>query len=391
MSALVYLDYHATTPVDPRVLEEMLPFLREHFGNAASRSHPFGWKAERAVDEARDRIAALIGGRGREVVFTGGATESNNLAIKGALEFRADRGRHVVTGATEHKSVLESLKTLEKKGLAEVSTLPVDREGRVDPEAVRGAIRDDTVLVSLMAANNEIGTLHPLAAIGEITRERGVLFHTDAAQAVGKVPIDVEGMGIDLLSLTAHKVYGPKGAGALWIRSRSPRVRILPQIHGGGQERGQRSGTLNVPGIVGLGAACAVAGGEMASEAVRLGGLRDRLETRLRELDDVRRNGHPTETLPGNLNLYFGHIEAESLLMSLNQEVALSSGSACTSATLEPSHVLQAIGLSNEQAHGSVRFGLGRQTIPDEIDRVASRVIEEVRRLRHMSPLYGVA
>ena len=391
MSALVYLDYHATTPVDPRVLEEMLPFLREHFGNAASRSHPFGWKAERAVDEARDRIAALIGGRGREVVFTGGATESNNLAIKGALEFRVDRGRHVVTGATEHKSVLESLNTLEKKGLAEVSILPVDREGRVDPEAVRGAIRDDTVLVSLMAANNEIGTLHQLAAIGEITREGGVLFHTDAAQAVGKVPIDVEGMGIDLLSLTAHKVYGPKGAGALWIRSRSPRVRILPQIHGGGQERGQRSGTLNVPGIVGLGAACTVASGEMASEAVRLGDLRDRLEMRLRELDDVRRNGHPTETLPGNLNLCFGHIEAESLLMSLNQEVALSSGSACTSAMLEPSHVLQAIGLSNEQAHGSVRFGLGRQTTSDEIDRVASRVIEEVRRLRHMSPLYGVA
>jgi cysteine desulfurase len=388
----VYLDYHATTPVDPRVLAEMLPYFSERFGNPASRSHRFGWEAERAVDEARERIARLVNARSREIVFTSGATESDNLAIKGVLEFHGSRGRHIVTAATEHKAVLDTCRNLAKKGLAEVTVLRVDRHGRVDPDDVRRAITPKTVLVTIMAANNEIGTLQPVAEIGRITRERGVLFHTDAAQALGKVRIDVEAMGIDLMSVTAHKLYGPKGIGALYVRSQGPRVRLTAQMDGGGHERGLRSGTLNVPAIVGFGKACEIAATEMEPEAERLRRLRDRLEKTLFEsLDELWRNGHPTERLAGNSNVTFSHVEGESLLLGLADDVALSSGSACTSATLEPSHVLRAIGLTEEQAHSSIRFGLGRFTTEEEVVFVAERVVAEVRRLRRSSPFAGLA
>jgi cysteine desulfurase len=391
MNRPIYMDNHATTPVDPRVLEEMLPYFTERFGNAASRNHAFGWEAESAVEEARERIARLIGARSKEIVFTGGATESNNLAIKGVVDFSKDKAPHLVTAATEHKSVLDCCKILEKRGRATVTVLPVDRAGRVDPEAVRAAITDRTVLVTIMIANNEVGTIHPTAEIGRITRERGVLFHTDATQAVGKIPVDVDSMGIDLLSLTAHKMYGPKGIGALYVRSSGPRVRLVAQVDGGGQERGTRSGTLNVPGIVGLGRACEIAGIGMEEEAGRMVALRDRLHAALAaELDEVTLNGHPTERLPGNLNLSFGHVEAESLLLGLNDVVALSSGSACTSATLEPSPVLRALGVRDDLAHGSVRFGLGRFNTAEDVERVAERVVAEVRRLRALSPLYGI-
>jgi len=391
MNRPVYMDYHATTPVDPAVLDDMLPYFRERFGNASSRSHSFGWQAEEGVETARQRIGRLIHSDAREIVFTSGATESNNLAIKGVVDFYRDRGNHVITAATEHKAVLDALKALAKRQLAEVTVLPVDRDGHVDPEAVRRAITPKTVLVSLMMANNEIGTIHPAEEIGRITRERGVLFHTDAAQAVGKVPIDVERMGIDLLSMTAHKLYGPKGIGALYVRSRNPRVRLAPQNEGGGQERGLRSGTLNVPGIVGIGAACELAGRVMEEEAIKLRSLRSRLHERLVEaIDQVTLNGHPTDRLAGNLSLSFAHVEGESLLMALSEDVALSSGSACTSATLEPSHVLRAIGVSDDLAHATIRFGLGRYTSEEEVDFVAERVATEVRRLRRLSPLYGV-
>ncbi|MGH7858225.1 MAG: IscS subfamily cysteine desulfurase [Candidatus Binatia bacterium] len=392
MKRPIYMDHHATTPVDPRVLEEMLPYFSERFGNAASRNHPYGWEAESAVEQARERIARLIHASSKEIVLTSGATESNNLAIKGAVEFYRERGNHVVTAATEHKSVLDTLRLLQKNGAIELTVLRVDRYGRVDPEDVRTAITPRTVLVSIMFGNNEVGTIHPVAEIGRITNENGVLFHTDAAQAAGKVPIDVVAMGIDLLSLTAHKTYGPKGVGALYVRSRSPRVRLSAQMDGGGQERGFRSGTLNVPGVVGLGKACEVAGGAMEEEAARLRALRERLHQGIvRELDGVTLNGHPTERLPGNLSLSFSFVEGESLLLALNDDVALSSGSACTSATLEPSHVLKALGLSPELAHCSIRFGLGRTNVEEDVDRVVERVVAEVRRLRRMSPLYGVS
>ncbi len=397
----IYMDNHATTPVDPRVLEEMLPFFTETFGNAGSRTHPFGWEAERAVETARERIARLIGAKPKDIVFTSGATESDNLALQGAIEFYREKGNHIVTQVTEHKAVLDTCRALERKGLATVTYLPVDRHGLVDPDDVRKAITDKTVLVSIMFANNEIGTVQPLAEIGKITREKGVLFHTDAVQGVGKLPLDVEAWNIDLLSLTAHKIYGPKGIGALYVRSKGPRVRLSPLIHGGGQERGMRSGTLNVAGIVGFGKACELCREGMADESQRILALRERLREALwGALDELYLNGHPTRRLPGNLNVSFAYVEGESLLMGLNGSVhpiaagagepaiAVSSGSACTSATLEPSYVLKALGVGDDLAHTSIRFGLGRFNTQEEVDYVAQRVVSEVRRLRELSPLY---
>jgi cysteine desulfurase len=388
----IYMDYHATTPVDPAVLQSMLPFFNENFGNPASRNHAFGWDAESAVEKSREQVAALFGARGKEIVFTAGASESNNLAIKGVLESQRDKGNHVITCATEHRSVLDTCRSLERRGLARVTVLPVDRQGRVDPAAVEAAVTPQTVLVSIMFANNEIGTIHAIADIGRITKKRGVAFHSDATQAVGKIPVDVDAMGIDLLSLSAHKIYGPKGAGALYVRAKDRRVRLAPVIEGGGQERGLRSGTLNVPGIVGLGKACEIAREVMAEEATRLRALRDQLhESITGAIDRVTLNGHPTERLPGNLNLSFAFVEAESLIMALNREIALSTGSACSSATLEPSYVLRALGQGDDIAHSSIRFGLGRFTTTEEVDTVAKRVVAEVRRLRGLSVQYAMA
>jgi cysteine desulfurase len=386
------MDYHATTPVDPGVLEAMLPFFQDKFGNSASRNHSFGWDAESAVEAAREQVAKLIGAREKEITFTAGASESNNLAIKGVLEFHRAKGNHVVTCATEHRSVIDTCRSLERKGVARITVVPVDCNGRVDPCAVETALTPQTVLISIMLANNEIGTIHPLAEVGRIAKRHGVLFHSDATQGVGKIPVGVDAIGVDLLSLSAHKIYGPKGVGALYLRSKDPRVRIAPLVEGGGQERGLRSGTLNVPGIVGLGRACEIAGAVMAEEAKRLAVLRDRLQQTLtRELDHVTLNGHPVERLPGNLNLSFGFVEAESLLMALGREIALSTGSACSSATLEPSYVLKALGKGDDIAHSSIRFGLGRFTTAAEVDSVAKRVIAEVRRLRKLSAEYAVA
>lgn len=387
----IYMDNHATTPVDQRVLEAMLPYFSEKFGNAASRNHSFGWEAEEGVDKARGQIAALINAKPKEIIFTSGSTESDNLAIKGVLEFYKEKGNHVITCVTEHKAVIDSCKALERAGKAVVTYLPVDKYGMVEPDDVRKAITDKTVLITIMFANNEVGTIHPVAEIGKIAKEKGVIFHCDATQAVGHVPVDVERGAIDLLSLTAHKLYGPKGAGALYVRSRAPRVRLTPVIDGGGHERGMRSGTLNVPGIVGLGAACELAGREMPDEMRRLTDLRHRLQAEMFErLDDVILNGHPTERLPGNLNLSFAYVEGESLLMGIS-DIAVSSGSACTSATLEPSYVIRALGTDEELAHSSIRFGLGRFNTEEEVDYVAGRVAKEVSRLREMSPLYEMA
>jgi cysteine desulfurase len=390
MSRLVYLDNHATTPVDPRVLEAMLPYFGERFGNAASRSHRFGWEAEEAVEQARAQIAALIGAQPREIVFTSGATESDNLAIKGVVEFHADKGDHIITAATEHKAVLDSCKALEKAGRATLTVLPVGGDGLVDPDAVCRVITPRTVLISIMHANNEIGTLHPVAEIGRIAKAAGVLFHCDAAQSVGKVAVDVAAMGIDLLAFTAHKLYGPKGCGALYVRGRQPRVRLAAQMHGGGHERGMRSGTLNVAGAVGLGHACTVAAAEMDVEQTRVRALRERLHRALVDgLGEVVLNGHPTQRLAGNLNLSFAGIEGDSLLAAL-PDVALSSGSACTSATLEPSHVLRAIGLDDDAAHASIRFGLGRFTTDSDVAYAIERVVHEVQRLRALSPRHAM-
>lgn len=384
----MYLDNHATTRPDPRVVEAMMPFLTEAYGNSASRTHSYGWEAEKAVEAAREHVAAAIGARPREVVFTSGATESDNLAIKGVLDFHRERGRHIVTVETEHKAVLDTCRRLERSGLAEVTYLKPRSDGLLDLDEVARALRPDTVLISVMHANSEIGVIQPIAEIGAIAREAGVLFHTDAAQSVGKVPVDVDAMRIDLLSLSAHKLYGPKGCGALFVRSREPRVRLTPMMDGGGQERGMRSGTVNVPGVVGLGTACRLATEEMATEAERILGLREHLRRRLEtELDEIRVNGDVERRLPGNLNVSFACVEGEALLMSL-KDVALSSGSACTSASLEPSHVLRAIGLRDELAHGSIRFGIGRFNDAREIDYVADRVIAEVRRLRQHSSVY---
>ena len=384
----IYLDNNATTAVDPRVLDAMLPYFLERFGNAASKNHAFGWEAEAAVDSAREQVARLIGASSpREIVFTSGATESDNLAIKGVAEAYREKGNHIVTCVTEHKAVLDCCKVLEKRGF-EISYLPVNADGFVDLQRLRDALTDRTILISIMAANNEIGILQPTKEIGRLAKERGILFHSDATQAVGKIPLNVEDMGIDLLSLTAHKIYGPKGIGALYVRATKPRVKITAQIDGGGHERGMRSGTLNVPGIVGLGKASELAQQEMGAEAERLIALRERLKAGLfAQLEDVRINGDAVQRLPGNLNLSFAYVEGESLMMGL-KEIAVSTGSACTSASLEPSYVLKAIGLEDSLAHASIRFGLGRFNTVDEIDYAVQRVSEEVRRLREISPAY---
>jgi cysteine desulfurase len=384
----IYLDNHATTPVDPRVLAAMLPFFTEKFGNASSKNHPFGWEAEAAVDSAREQVAMLIGASSpREIVFTSGATESDNLAIKGVAQAYRERGNHIVTCATEHKAVLDVCKMLEKQGF-KVTYLRVQTNGLVDLQRLEDSLTDKTILVSIMAANNEIGTIQPVEEIGRLTKKKGILFHTDATQAVGKIPIDVNKMAIDLLSLTAHKIYGPKGVGALYVRSANPRVKVTPMLDGGGHERGMRSGTLNVPGIVGLGIACEVGKNEMGGEAERLIGLREHLQSGLfAELEDVYLNGDPVKRLPGNLNMSFGYIDGESLMMGL-KEIAVSTGSACTSASLEPSHVLKALGVEESLAHASIRFGIGRFNTAEEIEYTIGRVAEEVRRLRRISPLY---
>jgi cysteine desulfurase len=390
MKTPIYLDNHATTPLDPRVLQAMLPYFTEKFGNAASRNHAFGWEAEKAVETARKQIADLIGANPKEIVFTSGATESNNLALKGVAEMYAERGNHIIAPATEHKAVLDTCKKLEKRG-CRVTYLPVKPDGLVDLDMLRGAITDQTILVTVMYANNEIGVIQPIAEIGKICKERGVLFHTDAVQAFGKIPVDVIQDNIDLMSITGHKIYGPKGVGALYVRRRNPRVQLTAQMDGGGHERGMRSGTLNTPGIVGLGEAAAICAREMAEESRRLAYLRDKLKDKLLAgLDEVFINGSLERRLPNNINLSFAYVEGESLLMGIN-DIAVSSGSACTSATLEPSYVLKALGVGDDLAHTSIRFGLGRFNTEEEIDYVAGRVIEVVKKLRDLSPLYEMA
>lgn len=381
----IYLDNHATTRTDPRVVEAMLPYFSEAYGNPASRTHAYGWEAQEAVEKARGQVADLIGAASREILFTSGATEAINLALKGVARFQDSRGRHIVTTAVEHKAVLDVCGALRKAGL-EVTELAVDHSGRVSPEDVARAVRPDTILVSVIVANNEIGTLNPIAELGRLCKAHGVLLHGDAAQAAGKIPLDVEALGVDLLSLSGHKMYGPKGVGALFVRRREPRVRLVPLLDGGGQERGLRAGTLNVPGIVGLGAACALAAKEMPEERERIRALRDELERRLTaELEDLRVNGDRTGRLDGNLSVSFGRVEGESLLASL-RGLAVSSGSACTSSTPQSSHVLRAIGLDPALAHATLRFGLGRFTTREEIDSAAAQVVAAVQHLRSMAP-----
>src|SRR5579885_2655343 len=390
MKLPIYMDNHATTPVDPRVFQAITPYFTDTFGNAASRNHSFGWVAEEAVEKARKQVASLIGATAKEIVWTSGATESNNLAIKGVAEMYAEKGNHIITAATEHKAVLDTCKRLEKNGVR-VTYLPVQQNGLIDLDQLRAAITDKTILITIMYANNEIGVLQPIAEIGKIAKERGVLFHSDATQAVGKVPVDVIKEGIDIASVSAHKMYGPKGVGALYVRRRNPRVKLTAKIDGGGHERGMRSGTLNVPGIVGLGAACEIAQKEMPEESKRLEYLRDKLKDRLLAgLDEVYINGTTERRLPNNLNISFAYVEGESLLMGIN-DVAVSSGSACTSATLEPSYVLKALGVGEDLAHTSIRFGLGRFNTEEEVDYVIERVVETVNRLRELSPLYELA
>ncbi len=387
MKLPIYMDNHATTPVDPRVVEVMIPFLTQHFGNAASRNHAFGWAAEEAVEQGREQIAALIGATPKEIVFTSGATESDNAALKGVAEFYGHKGKHIITSPLEHKAIIDTARHLERNGLS-VTWLPVGDDGLIDPMSVADAIRDDTVLVSVMHANNEIGVINDIGAIGAICKERGILFHTDAAQSAGKVEIDVQAMGVDLLSLSAHKMYGPKGIGALYVRRKKPRVRVAPLIHGGGHERGMRSGTLPVHQIVGFGEAARIAKEELESEATRLGALRDRLKDEIcARVPEVLLNGSMEHRLPGNLNISFTFVEGESLLMAL-RDVAVSSGSACTSASLEPSYVLRAIGLDDENAHSSIRFGLGRFNTDEEVDYVVDLVARAVAKLRELSPLW---
>ncbi len=386
----IYLDNNATTRCDPRVVEAMLPFFTERYGNSASRNHVFGWEAEEVIDNSRDQIAAVIGAGGKEIIFTSGATESNNLAIKGVAAMYRKKGNHIITQVTEHKAVIDPCKRLERDGF-KVTFLPVDNFGRIRIEELAAAMTDQTILVSIMAANNEIGTLQPLAEIGKLCKQKGVLFHTDATQAVGKIPVDVQAMGIDLLSMTAHKMYGPKGIGALYVRKKDPRVRLEATIDGGGHERGMRSGTLAVQNIVGLAVACDICRREMAEEAKREISLRNRLHQRITDkLSDVYLNGHPTERLPGNLNLSFAFVEGEGLMMGI-KEICVSSGSACTSASLEPSYVLKALGVGDELAHSSLRFGIGRFTTVEEVDYVADDVVRAVNKLREMSPLYEMA
>ena len=383
----IYMDYHATTPVDPRVVEAMVPYFTEHFGNAASRNHPFGWEAEEAVDKARKQVADLIGANAKEIVFTSGATESDNLAIKGVAEMYREKGNHIITCVTEHKAVIDTCKRLEKEGYR-VTYLQVQKDGLISLDDLRRAISDKTILITIMSANNEIGVVQPIAEIGAIAKEKGILFHTDAVQAVGKIPFNVNELKVDMASISAHKMYGPKGVGALYVRRRNPRVLLSPIIDGGGHERGMRSGTLNVPGIVGFGKAAELCRLEMESDTKRLLALRDRLNEKLHKgLDEIYINGSMERRLPHNLNISFAYVEGESLLMGIN-EVAVSSGSACTSASLEPSSVLKALGAGDDLAHSSIRFGLGRWTTDEELDFVANLVIEKVNKLREMSPLW---
>ena len=386
----IYMDNHATTPVDARVVEAMLPYFNDKFGNAASRNHSFGWTAEEAVENARGQIARLVNATPKEIIFTSGATESNNLAIKGVAEMYREKGNHIITQVIEHKAVLDTCKRLEKYGF-EVTYLPVEKDGRINLDDLRRAITPKTILISIMYANNEIGVVQPIAEIGKIAKEKGILFHSDGVQAAGKIPVDVQKDNIDLLSLTAHKFYGPKGCGALYVRRKNPRVQLSAIIDGGGHERGMRSGTLNVPGIVGFGKASELCQNEMAAESERLRRLRDRLKDGIfAKLDEVYVNGSLTQRLPHNLNVSFAFVEGESLLMGIN-DIAVSSGSACTSATLEPSYVLKALGVGEDLAHTSIRFGLGRFNTEEEVDYVTSRVVETVNRLRELSPLYEMA
>jgi cysteine desulfurase len=385
----IYMDYNATTPVDPRVLEAMLPYFTEKFGNAASRNHSFGWDAEEAVDKAREQVAALIGADSKEIVWTSGSTEANNLAIKGAAEMYAEKGKHIITAIHEHKAVLDPCKRLQKQGY-EVTWLEPGQDGIITAEQVKAAMRPDTVLVTIMWANNEIGTINEIHEIGKLCKDKGVLFHTDATQAVGKIPVDVEAAGVDLLSASGHKYYGPKGVGFLYVRRRKPRVRLTPIFDGGGHERGMRSGTLNVTGIVGMGAASEIAMKEMATESARLKVLRDKLENGIASaLEGVVINGNREKRLPHTTNISFGWVEGESLMMAI-KEIAVSSGSACTSASLEPSYVLKGLGIGDDLAHSSLRFGLGRFTTEEEVDYTIKKVIEGVTKLREMSPLYDL-
>lgn len=383
----IYLDHNATTPCDPRVVEAMIPYFTQSFGNAASRNHPFGWQAEEAVDYAREQVAKLIGADPKEIIFTSGATEADNLAIKGVYEMYASKGNHIITCNIEHKAVLDTCKHLEKLG-AEVTYLKVQPNGLIDLQELEAAIKPTTILISIMYANNEIGTVMPMAEIGAIAKKHGVLVFSDATQAVGKIPVDVKKDGIDLLAMTAHKMYGPKGVGALYVRRKNPRVKVTAQMDGGGHERGMRSGTLNVPGIVGFGKACELCIAEMAADAERLSKLRDKLEMALLSLEEAYVNGDRNARLPHVTNISFKHVEGEGLLMGFNKEIALSSGSACTSASLEPSYVLKALGLGDDLAHSSLRFGLGRYTTEDQIDYTIKAVSDTVNKLREMSPLW---
>ncbi len=386
----IYLDNNATTRVDPRVLEAMLPYFTEHFGNSASRNHAFGWAAEEAVDTARGQVASLIGANSKEIVWTSGATESNNLAIKGTAAMYRDKGKHIITCITEHKAVIDPCKRLQREGY-DVTWLEPDADGVISAAQVAAAMRDDTILVTLMWANNEIGTISEIPEIGKLCKDKGVIFHTDATQWVGKMPTDVEAAGVDLLSASAHKIYGPKGVGMLYVRRRRPRVRLVPIIDGGGHERGMRSGTINVPGVVGMGAAAELCANEMAIEGPRLKALRDKLERGVTEpLEGTKINGHPEHRLPHTSNVSFAWVEGESLMMAI-RDIAVSSGSACTSASLEPSYVLKGLGVGDDLAHSSLRFGLGRFTTEEEIDYTIDKVVEGVNKLREMSPLYELA
>jgi cysteine desulfurase len=388
----IFMDSQSTTPVDPRVLEAMIPYFSEKFGHPASRNHSFGWEAEGAVDKAREQVARLLGARDpKEIVFTSGGTESINLAMKGAAEMYREKGNHVVTTVIDQRATLDVSKRLERQGF-EVTYVPVGHDGLVDPDEIRKALTAKTILISVMFANNEIGTVQLIAEIGKLAKEKGIVFHTDATQAAGKVPVDVEGMGIDLLSATAHLMYGPKGVGCLYVRRKNPRVRIAPMMDGGGHERGMRSGTVPVPLCVGFGRAAELSREEMAGESTRLAGLRDHLQDLiLSKVDEAYLNGHPARRLSHNLNISFAYVEGESVLMGLNKDVALSSGSACTSATLEPSYVISALGVDAELAHSSIRFGLHRFSTEEEVDFVGKRTVEVVHRLREMSPLYEMA
>jgi cysteine desulfurase len=387
MKSPIYLDNNATTPVDPRVLDAMMPYFHDKFGNAASRNHAFGWEAEEAVENAREQVARCIGANSKEIIWTSGATESNNIAIKGVANMYRDKGNHIITQVIEHKAVIDPAKYLEQNGF-EVTFLPVDKYGMVHAEQIREAITDKTILVSIMHGNNEVGTVNPVARIGQLCKEKGIIFHTDACQTFAKLPIDVEAMGIDLLSCSGHKIYGPKGVGALYVRRKRPRVRCEPVIHGGGHERGMRSGTLNVPGIVGMGRAAEICFESQPEEIKKITGMRERLKKGLFDrLGDIYLNGHPTDRIPNNLNVSFLYVEGESMMMGIH-DVAVSSGSACTSASLEPSYVLKALGLGDDLAHSSLRFSFGRFNTDEEVDYVIDRVCATVEKLRVMSPLY---